>query len=41
MNRKQVATGGTVSTKAGETIKVVAFGAAGKLTSAVAEATDN
>lgn len=41
MNRKQVATGGTVSTKAGETIRVVAFGAAGKLTSAVAEATDN
>ena len=41
MNRKQVASGGTVSTKAGETIRVVAFGAAGKLTSAVAEATDN
>lgn len=40
MNRKQVATGGTVSTKAGETIKVVAFGASGKLTSDIAEATD-
>ena len=41
MNRKQVASGGTVSTKAGETIRVVAFGKGGKLTSAVAEATDN
>ena len=39
-NRKQVATGGTVATKAGETIKVVAFGKGGKLTSDVAEATD-
>ena len=39
-NRKQVATGGTVTTKAGETIKVVAFGADGKLTSDVAEAKD-
>ena len=41
MNRKQVATGGTVSTKAGETIRVVAFGKNGKLTSDVSEATDN
>ena len=39
-NRKTVATGGTVATKAGETIKVVAFGKGGKLTSDVAEATD-
>lgn len=41
MNRKQVASGGTVATKAGETIRVVAFSKTGKLTSAVAEATDN
>ena len=41
MNRTLIASGGTVATKAGETIRVVAFGAAGKLTSAVAEATDN
>ena len=41
MNRTLVASGGTVATKAGETIRVVAFGKAGKLTSAVAEATDN
>ncbi len=39
-NRKQIATGGTVSTTAGQTIKAVAFGASGKLTSDVAEATD-
>lgn len=39
-NRKTVATGGTVATKAGETIRVVAFGKGGKLTSDVAEATD-
>ena len=41
MNRKQAASGGTVATKAGEIIRVVAFGKNGKLTSAVAEATDN
>ena len=39
-NRKTVATGGTVATEAGQTIKVVAFGKGGKLTSDVAEATD-
>ncbi|RGC55199.1 hypothetical protein DXA92_05780 [Agathobaculum butyriciproducens] len=39
-NRMLVASGGTVATKAGETIKVVAFGKGGKLTSDVAEATD-
>lgn len=39
-NRKAVATGGTVPTKAGETIRVVAFAAAGGLTSAIAEKTD-
>ena len=41
MNRKQVATGGTVATTAGQTIRVVAFGKNGKLTSDVSEATDN
>jgi len=40
MNRKQVASGGTVATTAGQTIRVVAFGKAGKLTSDIAEATD-
>ncbi len=40
-NRTLIASGGTVATKSGETIKVVAFGAAGKLTSDIAEATDN
>lgn len=39
-NRKTVATGGTVATEAGQTIRVVAFGKGGKLTSDVAEATD-
>ena len=39
-NRDQVATGGTVTTEAGQTIRVVAFGKNGKLTSDIAEATD-
>ena len=39
-NRKTVASGGTVATEAGQTIRVVAFGKGGKLTSDIAEATD-
>ena len=39
-NRKTVASGGTVATEAGQTIKVVAFGKGGKLTSDIAEDTD-
>lgn len=39
-NRKTVANAGTVATKEGETIRVVAFGKGGKLTSDIAEATD-
>lgn len=39
-NRKIIASGGTVATTAGVTVKAVAFGATGKLTSDVAEATD-
>lgn len=39
-NRKAIATGGTVTTMEGETIRVVAFAKAGGLTSAIAEDTD-
>lgn len=39
-NRKAVATGGKVATEAGQTIRVVAFAAAGGLTSEIAEDTD-
>lgn len=39
-NRKSVATGGTVTTETGQTIRVVAFAPKGGLTSAIAEATD-
>lgn len=40
-SRKIVATGGKVTTETGQTIRVVAYGAAGKFTSDIAEDTDD